>query len=350
MGSVRRRGGGSKKIFMKIQLIHDFKDIISAENFLEAWKEFARGKRGRVDVQDFSFGLMDSILELRADLINHKYVHGGYEAFNISDPKPRDIHKASVRDRVVHHALYRVLYPFFDRTFIADSFSCRLGKGTHKALRRFASFVNKASRNDTRTCWVLKCDIRKFFANIDHEILLHILARYISDSNVLWLLWQVIDSFHTEGKLSVGLPLGNLTSQLFVNVYMNEFYQFVKHRLKAKYYLRYADDFAILSHDKKRLAEHIPLIEDFFRAKLRLELHPDKVFIKTLASGVDFLGWVNFPRYRVLRTATKRRMFKRLKDSSKEQSRASYFGMLTHGNAYKLSRKIEENSGSINLL
>jgi len=122
---------------MKIQLSHSFEDIIGVENLLEAWKEFVKGKRGKKDVQEFSFHLMDNVLSLHEDLSNYTYTHGGYQAFNICDPKPRNIHKASVRDRLLHHALYRKLYPFFNKTFISDSFSCRLGKGTHRALNRF---------------------------------------------------------------------------------------------------------------------------------------------------------------------------------------------------------------------
>src|SRR3989344_8085912 len=124
----------------KIILQHSFEDIISTENILEAWKEFIRGKRQRKDVQEFGLNLMDNILELHSDLVNHIYKHGGYQAFNICDPKPRNIHKAQVRDRLLHHAIYRILYPFFDRIFISDSFSCRIDKGMHKALNRFRSF------------------------------------------------------------------------------------------------------------------------------------------------------------------------------------------------------------------
>src|SRR3989344_6066402 len=128
-------------------------------------------------------------------LCNKTYRHGYYKHFRISDPKPRDIHKASVRDRILHHALYRKLYQFFDRTFISDSYSCRLGKGTHRAMNRFRDFAYKASKNYTRTCWVLKCDIRKFFANIHHETLYGILEQYIQDERTHWLIRQVIGSF-----------------------------------------------------------------------------------------------------------------------------------------------------------
>ncbi|MDP2638783.1 MAG: reverse transcriptase/maturase family protein [Candidatus Azambacteria bacterium] len=324
---------------MKIQLSHNFEYIVSIDNLLEAWKEFIRGKRNKKDVQEFSLRLMDNIITLHQDLNNHTYRHGGYQAFNISDPKPRNIHKASVRDRLLHHAMYRILYPFFDKTFISDSYSCRLGKGTHKALNRFKYFAGKVSKNNSRTCWVLKCDIRKFFANIDHKILLDILNSYISDKKIIWLLKEIIESFYSTNP-GVGLPLGNLTSQLFVSIYMNEFDQFVKHRLKVKYYIRYADDFVILSNNKQELENLIFQISDFLSEKLKLQLHPDKVFIKTLNSGINFLGWVNFPYHRVLRTATKRRMFRRIQVSPTPEILNSYFGLLGHGNAGKLERKI----------
>ena len=329
-------------IGMKIQLRHSFEDIISTENFLEAWKEFIKGKRQRKDVREFGLNLIDNILELHSDLVNHIYKHGGYQAFNISDPKPRNIHKATVCDRLLHRAIYRVLYPFFDRIFIADSFSCRIEKGTHKAIERFRYFSNKASKNNTRTCWVLKCDIRKFFASIDHNILKKILAEHITDKSVLWLLARVIDSFHTEGGISVGLPLGNLTSQLLVNIYMNKLDQFVKHKLKAKYYIRYADDFIILSENKNELEILLLRIGAFLCTELKLELHPKKVSIKTLASGIDFLGWVNFPRHRVLRTSTKKRMLNRVGQNPKVETLNSYKGLLSHGNAKKLEMKITE--------
>ena len=323
-----------------------YKDIIDIENLLLAWQEILCGKSKKKDVMEFQLILMDNIFELRNDLKNKTYKHGSYKAFKINDPKPRDIHKASVRDRLLHHAIYRILYTYFDTKFIYDSYSCRIDKGTHRALNRFKDFSNIVSKNNTKTCFVLKCDIRKFFANINHEILKGILEKHIEDKDILWLLEQIIDSFHTftcpmlshpNGK---GLPLGNLTSQLLVNIYMNEFDQFIKRELKVKYYIRYADDFVILSDDKKYLQELLFKNSDFLEKKLKLQLHPNKVYIKTIASGVDFLGWINFPKHRVLRTSTKRRMFKRLKENPKEESRQSYLGMLSHGNGYKLTKKL----------
>lgn len=225
-----------------------FNSITSVENLLAAWPEFLQGKRSRQDAQLFGFNLMDNILALHFELKTRTYRHGGYETFKISDPKPRQIHKASIRDRLLHHAIYRQLYPFFDRRFVGDSFSCRLGKGMHKALRRFERFSWIVSQNNTRQGWVLKGDIKKFFENIDHELLGQILRTYIPNQGILWLLNEVIESF--EAKPGKGLPLGNLTSQLLVNVYMHEFDQFAKHKLKAKHYIRYADDAVVLSRNK----------------------------------------------------------------------------------------------------
>lgn len=282
---------------------------------------------------------MDHVIALHRELANHTYRHGGYQAFKINDPKPRDIHKASVRDRLLHHAIYRILYPYFDKRFIADSFSCRNNKGTHKALDRFRDFGREVSRNYRRTCWVLKLDIRKFFASVDHAVLKSQLSRKIYDQETLWLLNEIIDSFST--RPGVGLPLGNLTSQLLVNVYMNDFDQFAKHRLKAKHYLRYADDFVFLSTDQQWLEDQLPKIEQFLGEHLRLTIHPDKLILKTVASGVDYLGWVHFSDHRILRTATRRRMMRRLKESNAKPVVQSYLGLLSHGNSWNLQRQIE---------
>jgi len=223
----------------------------------------------------------------------------------------------------------------------------------------------EVSKNNTKTVYVLKCDIRKFFANIDHDILKAILKNYIQDENTLWLLGQVIDSFQVNTHIryrayvpsatnsamaenvafnTKGLPLGNLTSQLLVNIYMNEFDQFVKRELKVKYYMRYADDFVILSEEKQYLENVLEQMKKFLENNLKLQMHPNKVYIKTLFSGLDFLGWVHFPKHRVLRTATKRRMFRNLAENQKPNTLSSYLGMLSHGNGYKLAEKIKIQS------
>ncbi|MGB4834134.1 MAG: reverse transcriptase/maturase family protein [Candidatus Moraniibacteriota bacterium] len=288
-------------------------------------------------MQTFSFQLMDNLLSLHHDLATREYRHSVYEAFKVNDPKPRQIHKASVRDRLLHHALYRILYPFFDRTFIVDSYSCRIGKGVHRSLNRFRSFGRKVSNNHTRTVWILKCDVRKCFASVDQDVLMNILKKHIADPDTLWLLERVITSFDS-GTSGRGLPLGNLTSQLLINIYLNEFDQFAKQQLKAKYYIRYADDFVVFSKNENELKNILILMDAFLRLNLRLELHPDKVFIRTVASGVDFLGWVHFSDHRVLRAVTKRRMFRKLD----EKNLSSYSGLLKHGNGHRLRVGIEE--------
>lgn len=321
---------------------HTYHDIISFKNLLIAWREFVRDKRKRKDVEQFSVHLTDNILKLHQELSNCTYQHGLYSAFQINDPKPRDIHKASVRDRLVHHAIYRILYPHFDTKFIFDSYSCRIEKGTHRAINRFRDYSRIVSKNNTRTVWILKCDIRKFFANINHQILGNILKKHIKSGKTILLLSRIVKSFNTQGNQNIGLPLGNLTSQLLVNIYMNEFDHFMKRNLKAKYYIRYADDFVILHEDKNYLESMLPKIAEFLETQLKLSLHPDKVFIKTLASGVDFLGWVHFPHHRIPRISTKKRMFRNLKNNKKDGSLSSYLGLLSHGDTHELQQKISE--------
>lgn len=334
------KDGGSSKSRIKGCFDHTYQDIISFENLLISWRGFLNGKRKRKDVENFSLHFTDNLENLYQDLVNQTYRHQGYKAFKICDPKPRDIHKASVRDRFVHHAIYRILYPYFDRKFIFDSYSCRHQKGTHRAIDRFREYGRKVSCNDTKTVWVLKCDIKKFFANIDHTILIDILKKNIEDKDIIWLLKEVIDSFQTLEMSKVGLPLGNLTSQLLVNIYMNEFDQFMKRKIKTKYYIRYADDFLILHNNKAYLSALIPQISEFLETKLALSLNTHKLFLKTLASGVDFLGWVHFPHHRVLRTSTKRRMFNKLKENQTDEMIISYLGLLSHGDTYKLKQKM----------
>lgn len=197
-------------------------------------------------------------------------------------------------------------------------------------MKWFEVFGRRVSKNGTKQCFVLKCNIRKFFASIDHQVLLRILEKYIIDLDLLYLFKTIIESHRP------GLPLGNLASQLLVNIYMNEFDQFMKHVFKVPYYIRYADDFVIFSHNKEDLRILLMKTRIFLKLNLNLELHPNKVSIQTLGSGVDFLGWVHFPDHRVLRTVAKRRVLKKVNP----RNVASYLGMLQWGNGWKLKQRI----------
>lgn len=177
-----------------------FEEIISLDNLFLSWREFKRDKSNRWDTQVFEFNLEDNLFQLYDDLVSGDYQHGGYECFYICDPKPRTIHKATVRDRIIHHAIFRILYPLFDDVFIDDSYSCRLNKGTHRAVDRLNDFVKQVSRHHERICWSLKMDVKKFFASVDHDILKNLISRRVNDEKAKELINKIIDSFATPGS------------------------------------------------------------------------------------------------------------------------------------------------------
>lgn len=338
----------------------NYNQLTSLENLFQAWSEFRKGKRKRKDVQIFERNLEDNIFELHRKLKSKTYQHGSYQSFFVHDPKLRHIHKAEVLDRIIHHLLYSYLYELFDSTFIYDSYSCRLKKGTHRAVKRLEKFTRIVSKNYTKDCWALKLDIRKFFASINHQILSDLLRKKIKDENILWLLEEVIDSFCTCHSLKIhrcsytstpgvdirkckGIPLGNLTSQIFANIYMNELDQFVKHDLKIKYYLRYADDFIILGTQGDALQGYIDDIAEFLKSNLKLELHPKKIILRKLNWGIDFLGYIVLPHYILPRTKTKRRLFRKVNS----KNLASYLGYLSHANSYKIIQGLKDISFSM---
>jgi retron-type reverse transcriptase len=320
--------------------IPQFEDIFSYKALLESYFEFRKGKRNKSDVAEFSMKLSENLIALSEDILGGKYIHGGYERFVVNDPKRRDIHKASVRDRIVHRAIYRALYLHFENSFIFDSYSSRNGFGTHRALDRYRVFSRKVTKNYKKTGWVLKLDIRKFFASVNQDILLSILSRKIKFKKTFSIVSMVIRSFNTPGKQNTGMPLGNLTSQLFSNIYLNEFDQFVKREQKAKFYVRYADDFVIISRDRKQLCKYLFEIYKFLIEKLQLYIHRDKIILNTISSGIDFLGWINFPYHRIPRTKTKRKFIKASKNFVlNSSSKESYKGLFLHGNTHNLITK-----------
>lgn len=338
---------------------HIFRQIISLENLLKAWREFRRGKTNKKDVQQFEFFLEANLFKIHQDLKKKRYQPQPYQSFYICDPKSRHIHKASVRDRVIHQAVFRVLYPIFDKSFIADSYSCRFGKGTHRGVKKLENFVRKISRNFYQSVFALKIDVKKFFHHIDHQILFTVIQEKIKDQSALWLIKKIIESFESES--SRGLPLGNVTSQLFANIYLDKLDQFIKHDLRENYYLRYCDDLIILSSDRNHCFKIIQLIRKFLLDKLKLEIHQDKLLIRKLSQGIDFLGYVVLPHYQLVRTNTKKRIFRKINNRLEEynsgatnqnsfnQTLQSYLGVLSHAKTYKLRQKIYSSLSELSL-
>lgn len=277
--------------------------IIAFANLLQAARQAQRGKRFQASVLQFNYSLESQLIALQTELTTQTYQPGPYTTFNIYDPKHRLISAAPYRDRVVHHALCNIIQPLFERTFIADSYANRLGYGTHRALRRFIHF----SRT---TPYVLQCDIQKYFPSIDHALLKAILRRKIKCPETLWLLDTIID--HSNPQLPVhhffpgdtlltvlegrrGLPIGNLTSQFFANVYLNGFDHFIKEQLKIKQYIRYVDDFALFHQDRNVLVAARQALEDEL-AQLRLRIHPVKSQLFATRVGANFLGFRILPQ------------------------------------------------------
>lgn len=299
-----------------------FEYIVSLENLFSAWREFRYGKRNKPEIQQFEFNLEDNLFQLHQVLTAKTYRPDQYVSFFVQDPKLRHIHKASVRDRVLHHAIFRVLYPIFDKDFIFDVYSSRVNKGTHAAVNRLEKFIAKASENNRRNILILKCDVSKFFDSIDHELLFGFIQRRIFERDALGLIWMIIKSF--EKRPGKGLPLGNVTSQLFANIYLHELDVFAKRALKIKYYLRYCDDFIVV--DQRDFSEVIEAIRNFLSEELKLTLHPKKIIIRKHSQGIDFLGYVCRPYHRLLRTKTKHRIIRLVNEKNKQ----SYHGMLKH--------------------
>lgn len=336
-----------------------FEKMTSISHVFECWDQFKRGKRKRKDIQCFERNLEDNIFQLQQDLISFQYLHAPYDQFYVADPKQRHISKALVRDRLVHQVVYDTLTTVFDKKFIFHSLSSRLGKGTHIGVSLLQQMIREIGANGAKPVFALKMDIRRFFDSIDHQILKIFLKRVIKDENTFKIIDVIIDSFKLEnGPINpVGIPLGNVTSQLFANVYLHELDDFVKQDLREKYYLRYCDDFIILSNDENHLKSLIRSIREFLKFNLRLELHPKKLIIKKLGQGIDFVGYVLFEHHVLMRTRSKQRMKHRLRESYEryligkidvapmDQRLQSYLGLLSHANQYILSQALKNAYG-----
>jgi RNA-directed DNA polymerase len=289
---------------------------------------------------------------LHRSLQDKTYHHGDYREFIINDSKKRLIKAAPFKDRVVHHALCNVIEPILERGFIYDSYACRNGKGTHAAVLRLEHFVRSLRGNGLRSdkgaspIYCLKCDISKYFDSVDHGVLLGILRRTIEDEDILWLLQEIIESNPQ------GIPIGNLTSQLFANTYLGELDNFVKRELHERYYLRYMDDFLILDTDKRHLRDVKAAIRVFLRDQLKLTMHPRKAEIFPIDRGIDFLGYVLRDGARFLRKSTVRRFSKKRKRYAAlvergkmderffESANASWRGYAAFAKSYRLIEKL----------
>jgi len=297
-----------------------WRQVTSWENLMEAARAAARGKRTRPDVARFLHQIEPNLCGLQRELEGGTYRPGGYRTFCINDPKPRQISAAPFRDRVVHHALTRVLEPVFEPRFTAHSFASRKGFGQHRALR----LARDACR---RYRYVLKCDIRKYFPSIDHAILKDLLARVIKCSRTLELAGRIIDgsneqeevieyfpgdSLFTPFERRRGLPIGNQTSQFFANVYLNPLDHFALRELRPGLYLRYVDDFVLFGSDKRELRSMAERIREFLQG-LRLSPHPRKFRVYCCSEGVTLLGWRILPAQMRLARPNVVRMRRRLK-------------------------------------
>lgn len=272
--------------------------ITTFENLLLAAQKAQKGKRYRDNVLQFNDNIENELLKLQQELTNQTYQPGEYKTFEIVEPKKRMISAAPYRDRVVHHALCNIIIPIFENTFISDSYANRKGFGTHGAVKRFTHFLRNSR-------YILQCDIQKYFPSIDHDILKQKIRRKIKCQPTLWLIDNIIDHsnpqeptlfyFENDDLLSPiqhrkGLPVGNLTSQFFANIYLNEFDHFVKEQLKIKKYVRYVDDFALFSDDKDFLYSARQQIEQQL-ATSRLKIHPIKSQLFDTRQGATFLGF-----------------------------------------------------------
>lgn len=337
---------------------HLYPQIYEFKNLLIAYRKARRGKRFKDTVSVFDFELEKNLYDLQEELINKTYEPGVYHNFIIYEPKERLISAAPFKDRVVHHAICNIIEPIFDRSFIYDSYACRNAKGTHKAIDRCQVFLRKNK-------YVLKCDIKKYFPSIDHNVLLNMLGKKIVDKDVLDLLEKIINSkvFQEEYKFYgdlfnytirfKGIPIGNLTSQLFANIYLNELDQFVKHTLKSRYYVRYMDDFVIFSDDKLYLHKMKEEIGVFLQ-NLKLKLNNKKCIVFPYSLGVDFLGFHLYRKHRKIRKLNIKLFIKKMKRMQWEyahgkktlekirQSIESWIAHAEHANSYNLRKQIFE--------
>ena len=301
---------------------------LGLKNIYSSWFVYHKGKKPSHDIDHFQYNLYEELYNLQKVLNNNTYKHGNYQKFTVTDNKTREISVASVRDRVVHRLLYDHLNRTFDKTFVFDAWSCRRGKGLIGCIKRTQKFIRKYPDG-----FVWRADIRKFFDNVNHHILYEILKRKIRDARALSLLEKIIDSF--EIKTGVGIPIGNLTSQIFSNIYLNELDRFIKHQLKCKAYLRYGDDFVIFNRNRDSLLQIRAQIINFIENKLKLNLHAKNNLVIKTKHGLKFLGVVLYPNSRKLNKRSRIRIKYRINP----RNSGSYWGIISK---HETSKKLKE--------
>jgi retron-type reverse transcriptase len=342
---------------------HIYKQVCDFENLYEAYKKASLGKRFRNEVLAYSANLEENLLDLRRELLSGEYQMGNYREFFVYEPKKRLIMAIPFRDRIVQWAIYRVVNPLILNGYIADSFACINGRGIHSAVKRiqyWAALLDKGEKG-----YYLKLDISKYFYRIDHNVLLDIIKRKFDDAPLVALLEKIIRNDKVafglppgaspgDGAKRIfdkGMPIGNLTSQMFANLYLNELDQYIKRTLGAKHYCRYMDDSVILATDKARLHEYRAKIEAFLSDKLKLSLN-DKSALRELGEGIDFCGYRIWGSHIKLRKASALRMKHRLKKLMKQyaagevkleeaqRTLAAYKGVLEHCDSHALRMAI----------
>jgi len=323
--------------------------FISFKNLYSAFLKAKKSKPKSKEIIDFKYNLESELFKIQDQLITKKYACSDYFMFKIFEPKERLIKALPFKDRVVQHALCNIIEPIFDKTFISNSYACRKNKGTHAALKDIRKDVQLYFNLNGHS---LKSDVRKYFPSIDHIVLKKIISNKIRDKQMLWIINLIIDSDHSDFGINKGIPIGNLTSQLFADIYLNELDKFVKHKLKAKFYYRYVDDFIIFSNSKKVLHTYKRKIKYFLHKYLCLDIPNKKTNIYLIKDGVDFVGYKVFITHTRLRRTNILKFVRRTKRLIKyfkkhnisitqlESSISSFLGYIKHADTYFLGKRI----------
>lgn len=300
-----------------------------------AWRIFKKGKGRKKDIINFEIHLEDNVFSLYEEVRNNAYKHSLYKHFQIFDNKKRDIYKAEVKDRIMHQIIYDYLLLIFEQSFISDSYASRKNKGQYKAVDTFRYFIQLVSC-EHKESYILKCDVRKYFDNIDHGILLSLIKEKVKCEKVLKIIQEMLSSYHSPAGFQKGIPLGNITSQIFANIYLNELDHYVKENLRQRFYVRYNDDFVIVFENNKNIVEVRDTIISFVKEKLFLEIPKEKTSIRKISWGVDFLGFVILPKAILLRDKTKNKIYSNINRKNVH----SYLAILKYCNSFNLKTKL----------